>query len=429
MKKILAILVVAMMLLSTVSALAEFEGVATDISGEVTFYTYYADASIPLVDAAVAKMAEKYPNLKINIEHRADSDGTALKTWAAVGELPDMFQVTNSDTYDTLLDNGDFYALDTALAATGYYDMYKGGDTWAEANRDADGNSYAVGVNNQDVFLCYYNISLFEELGLTEPTNFDEFKHCITVLKDAGKLPVALFAAEQWPGMGVYELACLAEGNFEGVDGVSAGNATFAGDESFLKAAEKLQEIVEMGAFGTGALSTNASQAFELCKTGEAGFVFNGSWHFDTAETEGYGDNLGWCRYNIFADADKVEEVKLHSVGGKPTNLNFFVNAKPNSGLDAEIVAQLTLEYLYYGDMAKGELGMRTSVKGDFEFGGSEHYAAFCDAITAYETFTEMPFNISNGELVVAFGNAVEMMVSGNFTAQDFIEEMTAAGF
>ena len=429
MKKILAILVAAIMLLSMTSAIAEFNNVPNDISGEITIYVYYADSGIPLVDFALAKLAEKYPDLKINIEHRADSDGTAIKTWAAVGELPDLFQVTNADTYETLRDNGDFYIVDDAVAATGFYDMFNAGDVWAEANRDADGNSYAAGVNNSDVFLCFYNIALFEELGLSEPTNFEEFKHCITVLKDAGKLPIALFAAEQWPGMAIYELACVAEGVYEGVDGVGEGTTTFAGDERFMKAAEKLQEIVDMGAFGTGALSTNASQAFELCKTGEAGFVFNGSWHFDTAETENYGDNMGWCRYNVFADADKAEEVKDHAVGGMPTNLNFFVNANPNSGVEPETLAQLGLEFLYYMELARAEGGLRSLVKGEFEFNGSEHFAAFCDYITTYKTFNNMPFNIANGELAATFGNAVEMMISGNFTAQDFIDEMTACRF
>lgn len=430
MKKTIALLLAALMLIGGF-ALADggFDTVPTDISGEVTFYTYYAENQMTHNDNAVAAMAEKYPNLKINIEHRADSDGTALRTWAAVGELPDYMEITNADTYETLLANGDLYKLNDALDATGFYDNYNNGELYAQSHSEPDGSKYSFGVGVSDIFVCYYHVSLFEELGLTEPTNYEEFKHCITVLKDAGKIPVALFAAEQWPGMSIYELACLAEGRYDGVDPINDGELKFANDEAYLRAAQKLQEIIEMGAFGTGALSTNASQAFELESSGEAGFVFNGSWHFNTGETDGFGDNLAWCHCNVFADADKAEEAKSHAVGGKITKPDFSVNAHPNSGLDPETLARLAIEFRYEVTRSEAMQGQRSLLKGDYEFVGSQYYSDFNASFGDYSSFTVIPYNLSNGQFQMDFGNAVEMMVAGDFTAEDFIEEMTACGF
>ena len=162
----------------------------------------------------------------------------------------------------------------------------------------------------------YYDSAVLKELGLSEPKNYEDFKHCITVLKDAGKIPVALFGAEQWPAMAMYDLACVAEGAYEASNAVNDGKVKYGDDEAYFKAAKKLAELVEMGAFGTGALSTNASQAFELLTSGQAGFLVNGSWHWGTVEEEGNGDKVGWCHYNVFADADKAEETKTHCVGG-----------------------------------------------------------------------------------------------------------------
>lgn len=434
MKKLLAILIAAVMLLST-CAFAEtttlFSSVDPAVEGEITIYIYYADASIPIIDAAVAKMGEKYPNLKINIEHRADSDGTALKTWAAVGELPDIINIPSADTYNTLLENGDLFALDDALAATGYYDAFVNGHELYEPAHvePSDGKSYSFGNDVNNAFTVYYNVSLFNELGLTEPTNFEEFKHCITVLKDAGKIPIALFGAEQWPGMALYELACVAEGAYEASNAVNNGEVKYADNEAYKRAAEKFQEIVELGAFGTGALSTNASQAFELEATGEAGFVCNGSWHWSTIETDGYGDNTGWCHYNVFADADKAEEVKGHCVGGSINKHNLSVNANPPSGLDPEVVAELALEFDYLMKSAEGENGLRTTAIGDFQVTGSDSFVDFAETFDTFTTFTVWPQDMSDGNLVSSLGNAVEMMVSGNFTAEDFMAEMADCGY
>jgi raffinose/stachyose/melibiose transport system substrate-binding protein len=256
LKKTLALSVAAMMMLPTTALaseteLAEFDStVDTDIEGEITIYTYYADSSIATIDATIAKMNEKYPNLKFTIEHRADSDGTALKTWAAVGELPDIMNIPSSDTYDTLLENGDLYALDDAIAATNYYDYFINGDLYQQAHvEESDGKTYSYGNDVTNVFTVYYNKEVFEELGLTEPTNYEEFKNCIVTLKEAGKIPIALFGAEQWPGMAFYELACIAEGATSASNAVNDGEIKYEDDEAYLRAAEKLAEIAELGAF------------------------------------------------------------------------------------------------------------------------------------------------------------------------------------
>lgn len=36
---------------------------------------------------------------------------------------------------------------------------------------------------------------------------------------------------------------------------------------------------------------------------------------------------------------------------------------------------------------------------------------------------------MSDGAMVTALGNGIEMIVSGNYTAEDFMEEMSASGY
>ena len=56
-------------------------------------YAQYADddTKVPY-DYAVEKLAEEYPNVELNLIVQAQDDGTTLKTMAATGQLPDIFQ-------------------------------------------------------------------------------------------------------------------------------------------------------------------------------------------------------------------------------------------------------------------------------------------------------------------------------------------------
>jgi hypothetical protein len=157
--------------------------------------------------------------------------------------------------------------------------------------------------------------------------------------------------------------------------------------------------------------------------------VANGSWHWSTIETDGYGDNIGWCHYNVFADADVAEEVKGACVGGNINKHNLSVNANPPSGLDPEIVARIGLEFNYVLNVVEGEMGLRNTAINDYQLSGSDAYIDFDASYASFTSFTVWPQDMTDGELVSALGNGIEMIVSGNYTAEDFIEEMIASGY
>lgn len=405
-----------------------FDGVDTDISAEITIYRYYADSDKANVDGALEKMKQKYPDLTINIENRGAADGSELKTWAAVGELPDIFEFVSLDAYEALISNGDVYPLDDAVKATGFYDYFTNGEATEERHTHDDGHQYSMSCEAGYIMCLWYNKEVFAELGLSEPTNYEEFKNSIEVLKDAGKIPFALFGSEQWPAMSTYALAVVAEGEYGGVDVLDTGEATVA-DTAFRNAAQKFEEVINMGVFGTGALSTNYQQATEMLASGQAGYMLNGMWFWQTIEDEGLSDKVGWCHYNVFADAEDAEEVKGHCVGGNAREQYHSVNANPPSGLDPYVLALLQCEFEYYVRLSSAEKGDITTVKGDFEFSGSDIYKDFNEHYVQSKSYNTSPPDVPNAELVTSLGNALEMMVSGNYTADDFIADMTENGF
>lgn len=435
MKKLLSLVLALAMVLSLGMSVAEtataddgFNQVPTDLQGEITIFQYYADADKINMDAALAIMAEKYPNLKINIEHRTDSDGTTVKTWAAVGELPDAFEVNNIDAYYSMIKNGDMYAMEDAVASTGYYDRFTNGEAAKKAHTSADGHQYSIGCELNHVFLLWYNTELFQELGIKEPTNYEEFKQSIVTLKAAGKVPIALFGAEQWPGVSIFSLAAIAEGENDACEAPLKKTGSFS-DEAFLKAAQKMQEITALGAFGAGALSTNYQQAYEMMYSGQAGYFASGTWFWLTLEADGMGDKIDWVNNNVFAEADYAEEARTHAHGGSIREAQYAVNANPPSGIDPAIISKLLCEFEYLAQRHNAELGNMTTVIGDFNFKGSANYADFAQHYGDFKTFNTLAGDIADGVLVAELGNDVEMMISGNYTAEDFIAAVTSAGY
>lgn len=406
-----------------------YDYVGQDVSAELTMYRYYADSDKDNMDFAIEKMKEKYPDLSFTIEHRTDSDGSALRTWAAVGELPDIFEINAADVYQILKDGGSLYVVDEAVKETGFYDLFSNGAAAQEARTADDGHQYGFGCEVSNLGQLWYNKELFQELGISEPTNFEEFKECITALKDAGKVPVALFGAEKWPATSIYALACIAEGETKGLDAVNDGTASIT-EEVYRKGADKFVEIANLGAFGKGALSTNYQQAYEMMYSGEAGFFFSGAWFFLTVESDGMGDKIDYCNYNVFADDAVKEEVRWNALGGAQTEMKYSVNTEPPCGLDPETVTYLGLEFEYWTRVAAGVAGNMTTVIGDFAFNGSEGYKDYYENYGNYKTFTNFTGDLSNGEFVVTADNACEMVVSGNYTTgEELVEDIAGGGY
>ncbi len=400
-----------------------------DVKAELTIYRYYADADKDNIDFAIAQMSKKYPNLTFNIEARIGSDGEALREWAAVGELPDIFEINSQDVFDLLKNNGDLYIMDDVVEKTGFYDLFSNGEAAKAARTNADGHQYGFGCEASNLGCLWYNKELFEELGIQEPTNYDEFKTVIAALRAAGKTPISLFSAEKWPGTTLYSWASIAEGAVKGVDAINDGEAKIT-DEPYVKAAQKFLEIAGMGAFSSSALTTNYQQAYEAMYNKEAGFFLSGAWFFLGLEGDGMGETIEWCKYNPFADADKAEEVRFNAFGGVQTEMKYSVNTNPPSGLDPETVAILGEEFEWWTRVSAGVSGVMTTAIGNFDFKGSTGYQEYYDLYGSYTTFTNFTGDLSDAEFLNVIDTDCELVISGNITDADaFIQDIASAGY
>ena len=158
----------------------DYDYVSGDVDADLTIYRYYADTDKVNLDYAINKMQEKYPNLTFAMEHRTDSDGSTLRTWAAVGELPDIFEINSAEVYKTLKDDGTLYVVDNEVENTKFYDLFSNGEAAKEARTADDGHQYGFGCEASNLGELFYNKELFD----------------ITVAKDTQDINVTVVAKQ-----------------------------------------------------------------------------------------------------------------------------------------------------------------------------------------------------------------------------------------
>jgi len=382
-------------------------------------YTYYVDSDKEIVDYALNSMKKIFPNVTVTPENRTDADGTVLKTRAAVGELPDIFECP-TNVLEGFAQSGDIVALDDAMKEMKFSDMVL--PSVLENRTNSDGKIYAISALANEPALIYYNKKVFADNGLSEPKNYDEFKNVVKTLSGKGVIPLSLFGQEKWPGLQLFDMAVVASDS-RGMAALDTGAAK-ATDAQFSDAAKKVSELVQMGLIGKGAFNTNASQAFEQFRLGQAAMLVNGSWFFGDAKE--YGDNVGYFSYNPFADAGKEDAIQYTLSGGMMSPGGYAVNAH---GKNLNVAVMYMLYFNIERAKAKTILnGAVSALKEDVQPQTARYasYQQFADSVSKVKSYTQYDWGLNNAEIKTALEDGVEMLLAGSYNANAFIKGLDA---
>ena len=413
MKKFLALLLAALLVFSCVSALAEGEKIVLKI------YAQYADddTKIPY-DYAVEKLAEAYPNVELELIVQAQDDGATLLSLAAGGQLPDIYQ-TGSGIFATLRQSNQMMVLNDVAERTGF--AAKVYDTCKEFLYSDDGNIYAFPYAGHEYVLLYVNKALFEQYNLEIPTTFDELKACAEVFNANGIVPMALFAQEGWNAAAVYDIVATRY-NAGGIKALDNGTASIT-DEAYVKAAEVVADLAQAGVFQTGATSTNYDQASEMFLSGKAAMFVNGQWYIPDAE-KALGEKAIWIPYPSYSEeafeASKTAFCGSGSVSGYAVNPD-----SPNAELAAEVAAFISEKY------CEAKIVLRSSplVALDVGMTNDELPVMMQDLVATIPTMTSttaFTWGLTNPTFTEAIGTWSQALISGEYSAQEVIDEIAA---
>lgn len=300
-------------------------------------YAQYSDddTKIPY-DYAVAELAKAYPHVTLELDVQAQDDGQKLQTYAATGNLPDIFQVGLTQI-ETFKETGNIMILDEVAKSSGYLEQ-----SVASAKNiiyNPDGHIYAFPYAGNELVLWYYNKALFEKYSVKVPETYEELLTAIDTFKKNDIIPMSLFAKEKWITTALYDVFAT-RFDAEGIVKLDQGKGK-ASDEPYMKATETVKALVDAGLLPEGVTNLNYDQAAALFYEGKAAMFLNGQWEIESS-TAKLGDNADWMWYPVMPGYENNKYAL--SGGGAPGG--YAVN--PNSEhkeLAAEVAAFISMKY------------------------------------------------------------------------------------
>ncbi|MCR5033300.1 MAG: extracellular solute-binding protein [Lachnospiraceae bacterium] len=264
---------------------------AASSDGEVitlTWLNHYAEAGKQAWVQSVKEQFEaKYDNVVLNIETvDADSHKTILQTKLASDDAPTIFDLSS---------NADLRIYNEAgyLADLSDFECLQNVDAGLLKEGQVDGKQVGIPVELSG-YGVFYNVDIFNKLGLEEPTTLSELKNVCETLKANGITPFATPFGESWafscyPRV-LYDAVCWNnDGQFWAK--LADRSLKFADSEDFKKQMQTVWDFHEY--WGDDAFGTSWDSAQQIMANGEAAMIAHGSWAVDGITSYNPDINIG----------------------------------------------------------------------------------------------------------------------------------------
>ncbi|WP_167957253.1 ABC transporter substrate-binding protein [Anaerosporobacter faecicola] len=397
------------------------EGVLSEEKATLKIYAQYADEDTKVpYDYAVEQLKVAYPNVTLELEPQAQDDGQKLMTYAATGNLPDIYQVALAQI-ENFKQSGNIMVLNDVAKSTGFED--KVFDSAKNILYNEDGNIYAFPYAGNEYVVWYYNKAIFEKYNVEVPKTFDQLLTAIETFKANGIVPMSMFGAEGWITAAMYDVLAT-RWDAGGIAKLDNGEGT-AKEDAYAKAADMLHTLVKAGMFQGSVTTTNYDQASEMFLNGEAAMFLNGQWYMTDA-TNKLGDDVDWMYYPSYDEASYEAGKTVWSGGGAAAGYAVNPNSK-NAELAAKVAAFLSEKYCEAKVMYRGTplVALDVDVQPETEFPAMmKKLQADLPAITS---ITKFDWHLSNATFKTALEDQTKYLMIEDYTPEEFIKELNNA--
>ncbi len=243
-----------------------------------------------------------------------------LKVLASSNELPDI-GMTWSDGFIKPYVEGDMLApLDDVVDENAELkDAFIPG---VKESYAVDGKTYGLPLE-LNISYVFYNKEIFEKYNLEVPKTYEEYKNVVKTLADNDVIPATVGAKDGWPASFWFMYLADRIGGSTILTDVIDGTAKFD-DPSILKAAEEIQNLVDMGGFVKGASALSNDDAKGYFMNEQAAMFLTATWelpNYTTSPdvTQEFKDKVGYFKFPTYE-------------GGKGTSIDSYVGG-PGVGL------------------------------------------------------------------------------------------------
>lgn len=280
-------------------------GGADDGTQSVTILVDNAETTIATMEALAEAFEASQDEIMVEVETRPQgTEGdNVVKTRLATGEMPELFAYNTGSLLQAL--NPDQVLTDLS------------DEPWVADVQESfldvvstDTGSYGVPLGQTSAGAVLYNTKVYEELGLSVPTTWDEFvANAEAVAEDAdGIAPIIQSYGETWTSQVLVlgDFANVTAADPEWAEQYTANEAKYS-DEPAFAGFEHLAELGEAGLFNEDFASTTYDQAVAKLANGEGA-------HYPI---------LSWAIQNLAANyPDAVQDVGLFAIPGESADSN-----------------------------------------------------------------------------------------------------------
>ncbi len=328
-KKTVAIFMSVLMLVSLAlagcSSSSSSEESSTDGKKVIKFMHLWpegsSNAQFSIVKDAIDEYEKEHTDIKIETEIlNPDQYREKLKVLASSNELPDI-GMTWSDGFIQPYVEGDMLApLDDIVENDP--DLKDAFIPGVKESYAVDGKTYGLPLE-LNISYVFYNKEIFEKYNLEAPKTFSEYKNVVKTLADNGVVPATVGAKDGWPASFWFMYLADRIGGSTILTDVIKGKAKMD-DPAIVKAAEEVQNLVDMGGFVKGASALSNDDAKGYFMNEQAAMFLTATWelpNYTTSPdvTQEFKDKIGYFKFPTYE-------------GGKGTSINSYVGG-PGVGL------------------------------------------------------------------------------------------------
>ena len=257
------------------------EAASTDAAsgGKVAIELFHQKPeNVELYNTLVNKFMEENPDIQVNVT-LAESTTTTLISRVAAGNIPQLVSVFPwNASYKDMFREGLFMDLTDQ-------DFMKRVTPSVLERCEVNGKQYSLPLTTNS-FGLYYNVYIFNELGLTIPKTMDEMWGVCDKLVEAGIQPFsfpdkkAVRINQQFDRM---LIGCVDHDFYSKCDEQINGSYNIKDDPNIRKYAETILKLREYG--NPDSLGYDDEPAYEEFTSGKSAMYIDGSWAVTTFET------------------------------------------------------------------------------------------------------------------------------------------------
>ena len=248
---------------------------ADDLMGDFTVSHYFGGFGGEFIEAIVDDFVAQHDGLNREaspVDH--EQFKTSILVQLAGGNPPDTFSYWAGARIQFIVDGGRLQPIDDVWDAN---DM---GSQFPQAVIDTavtyDMHRYALPLTLHWVGM-FYNTALFEQVGASVPTTWDELVAVADMFKEAGIPAFALGSMNRWPGQFWFDMILLRTAGNDYRNELMSGAASYTDDE-VVRAYGLWKELVDGGHFYPDANAYDWDEAASQVANGEAAMTLMGTW-------------------------------------------------------------------------------------------------------------------------------------------------------